>query len=247
MARARSSGRGRAWIAAAAAAAAAWLLPAAASGPAALAPLDDAKAWLPALLPAQREPATRFERVPLDGGPALRITAQGSYGNLVHTLSPAPLGGGTLRWRWQLEAAIEGADLRSKAGDDAALKVCALFDLPLERVPFVERQLLRLARAASGQALPAATVCYVWAPLTSTGAVIPNAHSRRMRWIVLQGQGSGPGVWREESRDLRADFLRAFGEESATVPPLVGILVGADADNTGGSGGGLVQDLRWAP
>lgn len=212
-----------------------------------LAPWQDTKAWVAAPLPAQKLPPTRFEAVQVDGDPALRIRASGSYGNLVHAMSPPAVPAGRLRWRWRLDAAIDGADLRTKAGDDAALKVCALFDMPLERVPFVERQLLRVARSVSGQELPAATVCYVWAPLAPAGALIPNAHSARMRWIVLQGQGSGPGAWREESRDLAADFLRAFGDETTAVPPLAALLVGADADNTGGSGGGVVQALQWQP
>ncbi len=236
---------GAAWIVAAALA----LLPAMAGAQTAsrLAPWEDTKAWVAAPLPAQKLPPTRFEPVQVDGDTALRIRASGSYGNLVHAMSPPAVPAGRLRWRWRLDAAIDGADLRTKAGDDAALKVCALFDMPLDRVPFVERQLLRVARSVSGQELPAATVCYVWAPLASPGAVIPNAHSRRMRWIVLQGQGSGTGAWREESRDLAADFLRAFGDETTAVPPLAAVLVGADADNTGGSGGGIVQGLQWQP
>ncbi len=212
-----------------------------------LAPLDDPTAWVSAALPSQKLPLTRFETVQIDGGAALRVSASGSYGNLVHAISPPSVAPGTLRWRWRLDTAIDGADLRTKAGDDAALKVCALFDMPLERVPFVERQLLRMARSVSGQALPAATVCYVWAPLAASGAVIPNVHSRRMRWIVLQGQGIRLGTWQDESRDLAADFLRAFADETRAVPPLIGVLVGADADNTGGNGSGLIQGLQWAP
>jgi hypothetical protein len=225
----------------------AWALAATAVASPGLAPLDDTKAWVSAALPSQKLPMTRFETVQIDGSAALRISASGSYGNLVHTFSPPAVAPGTLRWRWRLDTAIAGADLRSKAGDDAALKVCALFDMPLDRVPFVERQVLRLARSVSGQDLPAATVCYVWAPLAAPGEVIPNAHSRRMRWIVLQGQGSRPGLWQDESRSLQTDFLRAFGDETRTVPPLIGVLVGADGDNTGGSGGGLVQGLQWVP
>jgi hypothetical protein len=196
------------------------------------------------------------------------VESPASYGNLVHAVQAMQVvqGAGaqarTIAWRWRLDRAIERADLLTKAGDDAALKVCALFDMPAERVPFVERQLLRVARAASGQALPAATLCYVWAPLASTGAggaggaevasrasgvVLPNAHTRRMRWMVLRGAESPLGAWQVEQRDLRADFLRAFGDETATVPPLVAVLVGADADNTGGHGLGWLQDLTLRP
>ena len=224
-----------------------------------------AAAWVSAPLPAQKLPPTRFDLREVDGRPAWRVESPASYGNLVHAVQAAQGAGAqprTVAWRWRLDRAIERADLLTKAGDDAALKVCALFDMPAERVPFVERQLLRVARAASGQALPAATLCYVWAPLVSagaggaggaevasraTGVVLPNAHTRRMRWMVLRGAESPLGAWQVEQRDLRADFLRAFGDETATVPPLVAVLVGADADNTGGHGLGWLQDLTLRP
>lgn len=211
-----------------------------------LAPPGEA-AWVSAPLPAQKLPATRFDVRAVDGRSAWRVESPGSYGNLVHAVQGGGAQARTLSWRWQLERGIARADLASKAGDDAALKVCLLFDMPAERVPFVERQLLRVARAASGQALPAATLCYVWAPLATAGAVVPNAHTRRMRWMVLRGPESAPGTWQTEQRDLRADFLRAFGDEASTVPPLVAVLVGADADNTGGHGLGWLQDLALRP
>lgn len=206
-----------------------------------------AAAWVSAPLPAQKLPPTRFNVREVDGRPAWRVESPASYGNLVHAVQGAGTQARTIAWRWRLDRAIERADLLTKAGDDAALKVCALFDMPAERVPFVERQLLRVARAASGQALPAATLCYVWAPLASAGLVLPNAHTRRMRWMVLRGAESPPGAWQVEQRDLRADFLRAFGDETSTVPPLVAVLVGADADNTGGHGLGWLQDLTLRP
>jgi hypothetical protein len=212
-----------------------------------LAPLGEPPAWAAAPLPAQKLPPTRFELVELEGVRSLRIVAEGSYGNLVHQVSPAAAQSRTLRWRWRLDEAIAGADLKTRAGDDAAVKVCALFDLPDERIPFVERQLMRVARLASGQRLPGATLCYVWAPLAAAGQVLPNAHTRRMRWMVLQGQGAPLGSWREERRDLRADVLRAFGDEAAEPPPLLAVLVGADADNTGGRGQAVLQALELLP
>ena len=211
-----------------------------------LAPLGD-PAWTAARLPAQKLPPTRFEPVEAEGRPAVRVVAEGSYGNLVHAVAPAAAASRTLVWRWRLDQPLAGADLLKKPGDDAAVKVCALFDLPIDKVPFVERQMLRVARAASGQSLPAATLCYVWAPLATAGQVIPNAHTKRMRWMVLQGQGSPLAAWRTEQRDLRADFLRAFGDETAEVPPLVAVLVGADADNTGSSSVAFIADLVLRP
>lgn len=197
--------------------------------------------WRPVGLPKQKLPFTRY--TPADGG-AMRIEAEGSYGNLVRE-APGP--GRTLAWRWRLDQPVAGADLRQKAGDDAALKVCALFDLPLEALPFWERQKMRLARTLSGEDLPAATLCYVWDPALPAGTRLANAYTPRVRWWVLRGQGEALGTWQEERRDLAADFARAFGDESPTLPPLKALAVGADADNTGGRSLGWVAEPVLGP
>jgi hypothetical protein len=195
--------------------------------------------WAYAGLPQQTLPATRFTVGRPDGQPALRIETRASYGNLVHPL--AGVKAGELRWRWRVEQPLAAPDLRTRDGDDVALKVCALFDMPREKVPFVERQLLRLAESRLGEALPSATLCYVWDPAWPRGSVVPNAFSARVRYITL---GAAGPQWQAERQDLAADFLRAFGDESAVVPPLLAIAVGADADNTAGQSVGWVADLH---
>jgi hypothetical protein len=198
--------------------------------------------WAYAGLPKQALPATRYSVREIDGRRVLRIEAERSYGNLVHPL--AGVTAGVLSWRWRVERPITAADLRHKDGDDAALKVCAMFDLPQARVPFIERQLLRLAESRTGEALPTATLCYVWEPSLPRGTVLPNAHTRRVRFVTL---GGAPGQWQAERHDLAVDFRRAFADESQTVPPLIAIAVGADADNTGAHSVAFLDALTLEP
>jgi hypothetical protein len=194
-------------------------------------------------LPQQRPAPTRFEVVAdHEGTRALRIEADRAYGTLVHPLPGARAG--TLAWRWRVDRPVAGADLRHKSGDDAALKVCALFDMPLARVPFVERQLLRLASARAGEALPTATLCYVWEPALPSGSLLDNAYTRRVRFITAR---HAAGAWTTEQHDLARDFRRAFGEESDEVPPLTALLIGADTDNTGSHSLAWLDSLRLLP
>ena len=46
---------------------------------------------------------------------------------------------------------------------------------------------------------------------------------------------------------IGADFLQLFGDETSTVPPVVAIVVGADADNTAGTSLGYIGDLTLTP
>jgi Protein of unknown function (DUF3047) len=171
----------------------------------------------------------------------LRVQTKASYGNLLHPWTPPSAG--FLRWRWRVDQPLKLSDLRRKEGDDVALKVCALFDMPIAAVPFWERQLFRLAESRSEEKLPTATLCYVWDPAFVPNTGVVNAFSARVRYVTL---GAASGAWQEVQGDLAADFLRAFGEETRTVPTLSAIGVGADADNTRGESLGWVADLEWS-
>lgn len=204
--------------------------------------------WRIAGLPGQKLPLTQFSIQPVEGQRVLQVAAEASYGNLVLDTVGARVTGETrLQWRWTLLRGLPAADLRTKAGDDVALKVCALFDMPLDGLPLGERTRMRVARSLSGEHLPAATLCYVWDRTLPVGTALPNAFSARVRYIVASSGEADPGAWPRIERPLAADFLRAFGAEASSVPPLLAIAVGADADNTGGRSLGLVGDILLLP
>jgi hypothetical protein len=190
-------------------------------------------------LPKQAMPLTRFTVVLHGSERVLRVEAERAYGNLVHALNATRAG--TLAWRWRVDRPASGATLRQKSSDDTALKVCALFDMPIARVPFVERQLLRIASSRSGEALPTATLCYVFDASLTPGTLLRSAYTQRVRYIAA---GGAPEQWRDEVHDLAADFLRAFGDESREVPAVSAIVVGADTDNTGSHSIGHLSNLR---
>lgn len=201
-------------------------------------------------------PPTRFEAATVDGLRAVRVGTAASYGTLVYDWrGPAP---SRLQWRWRLDAPLAGGtaapDILTKAGDDAALKVCVMFDHALDRVPFVERTVLRLARSVSGERLPAATLCYVWDSTHPTGTQGANPYTRRVRFISLQGRGAPLQRWVNENRDPAQDFLDLFADElpqgrqtpREALPAITSLLLGADSDNTASTSTGWVSDLRWA-
>jgi len=187
--------------------------------------------WAVVGLPHQSKPFTRFSVVDLDGMQALRVEAESSYGNLVHPLH-RDIASGHLAWQWRVEEPIPKANLHERQGDDTALKVCVMWDLPIDRVPFIERQVLRVARSKSDIELPAATVCYVWDSVLPPGTQLDSPFTRRLRYIVLRSGQDPLHRWTGERRDIAADFLSVFGDEAQSLPPIAGIAVGADADNT---------------
>lgn len=214
-------------------------------------PLLDASAhinpqWSRVTLPADKGiPAPTIDvalATPGDSTPAVRIASNSSYG---HLLQKGPWPAADLIWQWRLDQGLQQADLQRKEGDDAALKVCVSFDHDDANVPWGERLLLGIARNHSDFDLPGATICYIWDnryPIGTTGA---NPYSKRVRYMVLQSGDSAGKAWASQSRNLSADFLLLFGDETQTVPPVSAIAVGADTDNTAASALGWVRSLQW--
>lgn len=196
--------------------------------------------------------ATRFELGQADGVTGVQLITERSYGTWAHEWSgPA----GTLQWRWRLDEALNAgtrpANLQRKDGDDAAIKVCVMFDHALDRVPFGERTLLRVARSLTGENLPAATVCYLWDPLQARAVQAANPYTRRVRYVVLQGSGAPLQQWTTESRNVAQDFVTLFGDELpvgsgvAVVPRVSAVVIGADSDNTQARSRAWIADVRW--
>ncbi len=200
--------------------------------------------WKVRPFPGSAKPISQFEVTYLDGQRVLRVVADKSYGTLQHELPRLAVGQGSkLSWRWRLDQPLRDTDLRNKKGDDSPLKVCALFDMPTKNLGLFERSFLHAARSMSGQYIPAATLCYVWDHKLPVNTELPNAFTRRVRYVVLTSGDSQLKTWLPQERDLANDFRRAFGEETDTIPPLIGLAIGADADNTGGTSLGYVGDV----
>lgn len=200
--------------------------------------------WRYVGLPKKDLPATRFDVTLLDGQRVLKVQADASYGNVVHDWQ-GPVRG--LQWRWRLDKPLTRSNLGNKEGDDAALKLCVMFDLPIAKLPWAERLQLSLARAISREALPAATLCYVWDRLLPVGTVLVNAYTRRVRYWVVDSGESPLRQWVTHQRDVPADFIASFGAEADGVPPVLAVVLGADTDNTGDSALGYVGDVVISP
>jgi hypothetical protein len=192
---------------------------------------------------------TTYTLTQSDGRTVIRAEAEASYANLLHPLDADINDTPVLRFSWRADRFPQGSDLRTKAGDDLAAKVCLLFDLPLDRLSTGDRLRIQLGRRLFDPKLPSATLCYVWDRELAPGTWLPNAYTDRVRMLALRSARAGDsGRWFEERRDLRADFAQAFGSEAGErLPRLAAIALATDADNTGSSALAFFGDLTLAP
>lgn len=185
--------------------------------------------WKP-LAASDSTPRTRYTLVNDAGITVMRAESKAAASGLTRPLHLNPAEFPWLRWRWKISNIIDQADLRTKAGDDFPARLYVMFDYPLEKLPFVERSKLRLARALFDPDLPAATLCYVWDNNTPPETIVPSAYSDRVRLIVVASGAARVGRWVDFERNVAADFRAAFGDEA---PPVKAIAIATDTDNTG--------------
>ena len=169
--------------------------------------------------------------VPEEGRNVLRVRSESAAGSA--GLSFSADGHATLAWRWKVDRVVAKADLHVKRGDDFAARVYVFFDVPLDELPFATRMKLKLLALLHGEPLPTAGICYVWDNRNAPGTSVWNPYTDRVRTVVLESGNAEAGRWKEERRDLAADFRAAFGARA--VPRLSGIAAGNDTDQTGES------------
>lgn len=201
-------------------------------------------------LPAEWKPmkaanirnATRYTLVGDGGVTVLRADAQAAASGLSRPLHVDPAEAPWLRWRWKIASLIDKADLRRKDSDDFPARLYVMFDYPLEKLPFVERSKIRLARALFDPDLPVATLCYVWDGKAPAGTIAPSAYTSRVKIIVAESGAARIGRWVEFERNVAQDFRAAFGEDA---PPVSAIAVATDSDNTGAFATAFYGDISF--
>ena len=186
--------------------------------------------WQPwILLPSK--PTTEYRLVEAGGRVALEARAERAASGLVRVLRVDPHRHPLLEWAWRVPALVPGADPRIAVREDATARLVVSFHGDREKLDFADRAQLRFAKALSGQALPYATLMYVWANALPPETLVRNPHTGRVRMIVVESGTRRLGEWVSVRRNLLEDYRRAFGEEPWDV---VAIGVMTDSDNTRG-------------
>lgn len=174
-------------------------------------------------------PATSFTGR-ADG--VIEVRADKSSSVLYRSVEDAAAMSAALSWSWQVIDGIPATDLTVREGDDRNLTV---------HVAFAEPGLLNsimgmFSPFAGGKALN-----YVWGGAEKADFAHP--HLPDGAWIfVLRTADEATGTWVTETVDLKADYMKAFGEPP---PPIAAIGISSDADSLGLKTYGLVRGLAF--
>lgn len=190
-------------------------------------PRLDQAPWQHLALPGKRP--TEFKATQLEGRSTMAVTAASSASMLRKQVRVEPQDLGQLRFSWKVPALIPGADMAQRDTDDAPVRVVLAFDGDRSRFSTKNAMLSEMARMLTGEEMPYATLMYVWCPTRQAGSVIQNPRTDRIRKLVVESGTARLGQWVDYAQDIRADFIRAYGEEPGA---LIAVGIMTDADNT---------------
>lgn len=185
------------------------------------------QAWELFALPGKR--TVPFELATIQGRTALRVQADRSVSILRQRFANPVASAGELAFSWKIDALPDGADLRDAQAEDSPVRVVLAFGGDRSRLSARAHRLSELSKLVTGEDLPFATLSYVWSASEPLETVVNNPRTDRIRKLVVASGSSQLGRWLDYRRDVRADFVRAFGEEPG---PLLAIALMTDTDNT---------------
>jgi hypothetical protein len=99
-----------------------------------------------------------------------------------------------IEWRWKVVTLPRGGDSRRKETDDQAAQVYVTFP----RFPSAVRSRI---------------ISYVWDTTAPAGTVVPSAKNPLVTYVVIRSGAGEAGTWFTETRNVRDDYRRIYGEE----------------------------------
>jgi hypothetical protein len=179
------------------------------------------------IAPYKKNTVYRLENY--QGRTVLSANSKTSASGLAVKLRPRQVNNLWLQWEWKALSAITEADNAERYHDDAPLRILVAFDGNKSKLSLKEKMNFEMANLISGQEMPYATLMYIWSGKSAVDTVISNAHTSRIKMIVVDSGWDNLGTWHKHQRDLAADYKRAYGEAPGEI---IGIALLTDTDNT---------------
>ena len=199
-----------------------------------------AQGWRHFPLPGKKLTSYQYGRI--HGRPALIAKAGTSASMLRKAVNIDANKLDTLSFSWVVPELIQGADLTVREQDDSPVRIMLSFEGDTSKFSAKNAMLSELALAMTGEPMPYATLMYVWCNKRAPGSVIHNPRTDRIRHICVESGTANLKQWLDYQRHIRADFVKAFGEEPGK---LLNIGIMTDSDNTRTLTSGAYGDVRF--
>jgi hypothetical protein len=183
---------------------------------------------------------THYTLVESEMGTVVRAESRQSASGLIRKIQIDLPDWPVLSWQWRISGVYEKGTVASKDGDDYPARVYVAFRYDPDRAGFLQRVRYEAAKALYGEYPPGNAINYIWANRAEKGTAVVNSHSDRAMMIAVQSGEELAGQWVSETRNVLEDYRRLYGEDP---PPVSGVAIMTDSDNTGESAAAWYGDI----
>ncbi|MDC8771561.1 DUF3047 domain-containing protein [Roseateles albus] len=134
-----------------------------------------------------------------------------------------------VQFDWWIHTLDARSSVQEADTDDAPARLLLGFAGDEGSLSLRNRMQFELVQTLTGEAPPFATLMYVWDAHAAPETVLISTRSDRVRKIVVGSGEGGRGTWQRLRRNVRADYMKAFGEEPGR---LTSMAMMTDGDNT---------------
>lgn len=177
-------------------------------------------------------------------GQVVKATAAASASGLLRKIALDPHAYPVLRWHWKADNLVAKSDVTRKEGDDYPVRIYVSFAYDPKRVSLLDRALYGAARLIYGEYPPHAGLNYIWERKAPVGTITVNPFTARVQMIVVESGPQRLHQWLSYERNIVDDYRKAFGEDP---PPISGIAIMTDTDNTGEFAVGWYGNIELQP
>jgi hypothetical protein len=187
---------------------------------------------------------SRYELIRENDAQVVKAQTSGGASGLITRLNIKPEGSLMLSWKWKVSNVFEKGDARKKSGDDYPARIYVAFEFQPDKAGFFERAKRKTVELLFGEELPGNALNYIWANTLPEGEFITNPYTDKTVMIAVNSGSQQAGEWVSIERDIIADYRKAFGENP---PPIRGIAIMSDSDNTGEQATSWYGDISLSP
>jgi len=175
---------------------------------------------------------TRYSLVSDSGQTVVKAVCDGSSSGLIRHVRIDPQKYPIIEWRWKITNVFKKGNVTQKAGDDYPARLYITFEFDSETAGLMERAKYKALKLVFGKTPPSGVINYIWASKAPDGTVVPSPYTNQSIMMVVQSRKADLNKWVIEKRDIRADYMAAFGKK----PPMIsGIAIMTDGNDTGES------------
>jgi hypothetical protein len=195
--------------------------------------------WRPLIFKGIKN-TTRYSLVREEETTVVKAIANRSASGLTREITIDPKEYPWVQWRWKVTNLLQKGDVRSKQGDDYPARLYITFAYDPTRLSVFQKLKYEAVKLLYGDYPPLAAINYIWDGRTPEGKMVSNAYTDRVMMIVVESGPARLNQWVAETRNLYEDYRQAFGEEP---PPISGVAIMTDTDNTGESATAYYGDI----